>query len=105
MPKSVVLICHWLPDGELARWRSEFSDCEFVEGCDPAVAARELPRASIVYGLPDIAKLAEATGVRWIQLASAGVPAALCPAATKQHLRVTNLAGLYGPSIAEHAPG
>src|SRR5688572_30668138 len=101
----VVLVCHWLPDGELARWTKEFADCEFVDGRDPAVAARQLPRAGMVYGLPDVDRLAEASGVRWIQLASAGVPAALCPVATKQGIRVTNLAGLYGPSIAEHALG
>ena len=105
MSKRVVLICHWLPDGELARWTSEFADCEFVEARDPAIAARELPRSGIVYGLPDVGKLAEAAGVQWIQLASAGVPAPLCPVATKRNIRVTNLAGLYGPSIAEHALG
>jgi phosphoglycerate dehydrogenase-like enzyme len=40
--------------------------------------------------------------LRWIQLASAGVPAALCPIAIDKRIRVTNLAGLYGPTIAEH---
>lgn len=105
MAKSVILICHWLPDGELARWTNEFSECVFVEGRDPAVAARELPRANIVYGLPDVTELAETPAVRWIQLASAGVPGALCPVATKQNIRVTNLAGLYGATIAEHALG
>jgi phosphoglycerate dehydrogenase-like enzyme len=103
MSKPVILICHWLSDGELARWTNEFSECDFVEGHDPAIAARELARANIVYGLPDVAKLAEATGVRWIQLASAGVPATLCPVAAQRNIGVTNLAGLYGPSIAEHA--
>lgn len=103
MSKPVILICHWLPDGELARWTSEFAECDFVDGRDPAVAVRELPRANIVYGLPDVGKLVEATGVRWIQLASAGVPAALCPVAAERNIRVTNLAGLYGPTIAEHA--
>ncbi|MCI0683865.1 MAG: D-2-hydroxyacid dehydrogenase [Gemmataceae bacterium] len=102
---SVILVCHWLPDGELPRWRDEFADCEFVDGRDPAVAARELPRANIVYGLPDVGKLAAAASVRWIQLASAGVPAALCPVALERNIRVTNLAGLYGPTIAEHAVG
>lgn len=121
MSKPAVLICHWLPDGELARWTSEFSECEFVDCRDPAVAVHELPRANIVYGLPDIVKLAETPavgwiklasavgkmaetpGVRWIQLASAGVPAVLCPVAAERNIRVTNLAGLYGPTIAEHA--
>jgi len=105
MSKQAILACHWLPDGELARWTKEFSDCDFIDARDLQVAARELPRATIVYGLPDTTLLPQATGLRWIQLASAGVPAALCPVAAQQNIRVTNLAGLYGPTIAEHALG
>ncbi|MCS7045404.1 MAG: D-2-hydroxyacid dehydrogenase, partial [Gemmataceae bacterium] len=57
----------------------------------------------ICYGLPDLQLLPQAAALRWIQLASAGVPASLCPIALEQNIRVTNLAGLYGPTIAEHA--
>jgi phosphoglycerate dehydrogenase-like enzyme len=103
MSDHVILIAHWLPDGEVARWRSEFTGCEFIEGTDAQVAAQHLPRAEIVYGLPDIKGLAAAKSVKWIQLASAGVPAPLCPVAKEHNVRVTNLAGLYGPTIAEHA--
>ena len=101
MSKELVAVYHfWLPDGELARWQSEFKDCDFIDARDAQVAARELPRATITYGLPDIAILPQARSLRRIQLAYAGVPAALCPAASSQSDRETNLAGLYGPTIA-----
>ena len=104
MPQSIILICHWLPDGQLTRWQDEFSGCAFIDGRDAAVAAEHLPRVEIVYGLPDIQLLGgDNQSVKWIQLASAGVPAALCPVAKERGIRVTNLAGLYGPTIAEHA--
>jgi D-2-hydroxyacid dehydrogenase (NADP+) len=103
MSHPVILIAHWLPDGELSRWRSEFTGCDFVEGGDAQIAAQNLPRAEIVYGLPDLKGLATTKSVKWIQLASAGVPAPLCPVAKEKGIRVTNLAGLYGPTIAEHA--
>jgi phosphoglycerate dehydrogenase-like enzyme len=99
MPKAVVFVCHWLPDGELARWRHEFPCIEFVD----AKAPDALGRADIAYGLPDLARLAEAARLGWIQLASAGVPHALCGIARQKRIRVTNLTGLYGPTVAEHA--
>jgi phosphoglycerate dehydrogenase-like enzyme len=94
-----VLVSHWLPDGEFARWRREFAGIAFVE---PS-AQGALESADFAYGLPDIKRLGEATRLRWIQLASAGVPAPLCPIAIEKQIRITNLAGLYGPTIAEHA--
>ena len=105
MSKPAILVVHWLPDGELARWTKEFADCEFIDARDTQIAAREIPGATIAYGLPDLNLLPQATALRWIQLASAGVPAPLCPAAAQQNIRVTNLAGLYGPTIAGHALG
>jgi hypothetical protein len=69
MPKSVVFVCHWLPDGELARWRHEFPGIAFVD----AKALDALGRADIAYGLPDLARLPEAARLGCIQLASAGV--------------------------------
>jgi D-2-hydroxyacid dehydrogenase (NADP+) len=99
MTKHVVLVSHWLPDGELARWRREFADIELVEANAPGA----IERADIAYGLPDLARLPAAKKLRWIQLASAGVPAALCGVAKDQGIRITNLSGLYGPTIAEHA--
>jgi phosphoglycerate dehydrogenase-like enzyme len=103
MSKQTILVFHWLPDGELARWTSEFPDCVMIDARDAKVADRELPHATIAYGLPDIKAIPESKSLRWIQLASAGVPAALCLVAAKQNIRITNLAGLYGPTIAEHA--
>jgi len=99
MPNLAVLVSHWLPAGEIDRWRREFPDLDFLDGATPGA----LERADIAYGLPDLAQLPAAKKLRWIQLASAGVPAALCDIAQKMNLRVTNLAGLYGPTIAEHA--
>jgi len=102
---NLVLVLHWLPDGEMAHWVKEFPGCEFVDGRTPEAVDRHLSRATIVYGLPAISSLAEARDLRWIQLASAGVPLSLCEPCQKQKIHVTNLAGLYGPTIAEHALG
>jgi phosphoglycerate dehydrogenase-like enzyme len=99
---ETVAILHWLPDGELERWRSEFPGLRFVDG---KADAAQLNDASIVYGNPEPAQLPSASRLRWIQLVSAGVPAALCGPARERGIAVTNLAGLYGPSIAEHALG
>lgn len=99
MANPVVIVCHWLPDGELAHWRQVLPDVEFIDAKTPDA----LLHADIAYGLPDLVQLSEARRLQWIQLASAGVPAALCGIAKAQGIRVTNLAGLYGPTIAEHA--
>jgi phosphoglycerate dehydrogenase-like enzyme len=102
--RPVILILHsFLPDGVVARWQAEFSECEFVDGRQPEVGERRLKDAVIAYGVPPIARLGEAPSLQWIQLLSAGVPAALCPEAANRNILVTNLAGLYGPTIAEHA--
>jgi phosphoglycerate dehydrogenase-like enzyme len=49
--------------------------------------------------------MGEMPALRWVQLISAGVPPELCVAARQRGVTVTNLAGVYGPSIAEHAFG
>ncbi len=103
MTKKKVLIAHWLPEGTLDRWRSDFSSHEFVEARSPDAQASVIESIDLAYGLPDLTLLPKAKNLRWLQLASAGVPAALCPIARERNLRVTNLAGLYGPTIAEHA--
>ena len=52
MSKSTVIVCHWLPDGELTRrCRGELPDIEFVDAKTPDA----LSRADIAYGLPDLA--------------------------------------------------
>ncbi len=101
--KPLVAVVAWLPDGLLDRLRADFPGCEFVDAREPAAFDRQFPRAAITYGLPPVARLPEASGLRWIQLISAGVPQDLCPVAKKAGIAVTNLAGLYGSSIAEHA--
>jgi D-2-hydroxyacid dehydrogenase (NADP+) len=98
MPVTTVTVNHWLPDGELERWRREFPEIAFLQS-----HADALDRAEVAYGLPDFGRLPHAKQLRWIQLASAGVPHALCAVAREKSIRVTNLAGLYGPTIAEHA--
>ena len=103
MTKPQVLVLAWVPDGMLPRLAAEFPQLDFVDGREPAALDRGLPRAQITYGLPPVARLDEAGELRWVQLISAGVPQELCGPAHERGLTVTNLAGLYGPSIAEHA--
>jgi phosphoglycerate dehydrogenase-like enzyme len=105
MKKPVILLLAWLPEGAPARLAADFPDYEFVEAREPPLLEQHLPRAAITYGLPPVQRLAEAAELHWIQLTSAGVPQDLCPAAQARNITVTNLAGLYGPSIAEHALG
>src|SRR5262249_50780931 len=103
MSRPHVHVLTWLPDGTLTRWGEQFPECEFVDACEPAVFDRTCREATVAYGLPPVACLGEARRLRWVQLTSAGVPHDLCPAARSRGITVTNLAGLYGPSIAEHA--
>jgi phosphoglycerate dehydrogenase-like enzyme len=103
MSKPVVCVLAWMPDGMLQRLAAEFTELEFVDAREPIVFDREFGRASITHGVPPIDRLAEASSLRWIQLISAGVPQPLCPAAQARSITVTNLSGLYGPTIAEHA--
>jgi phosphoglycerate dehydrogenase-like enzyme len=104
IPKATILIQHpFLPDGILPRWTKEFATCEFVDARQADVLDRQLKNAAVVYGLLPVGRLGEAAGLKWIQLLSAGVPQDLCAPAKGRGIAVTNLAGLYGPSIAEHA--
>jgi D-2-hydroxyacid dehydrogenase (NADP+) len=101
---ETILVCHsFLPDGQLARWRKDLAEHAFLDARQPAAFAEHHAKATLTYGLPEISAIAAMPKLRWIQLASAGVPAVLCPIATEKKIRVTNLAGLYGPTIAEHA--
>lgn len=104
MAKPVILVLHsWLPENQLGRWSAEFTACEFVDGRSTEPLERHLQSAVVIYGLPPVNRIGEAASLRWIQLASAGVPQDLCPPAKTWGITVTNLAGLYGPTIAEHA--
>jgi phosphoglycerate dehydrogenase-like enzyme len=99
----LVLVLAWSPEGTLARWQAEFSRCEFLDARESSVLDKHLGRAVITYGILPVPRLPEAKSLRWIQLISAGVPQDLCAPARQAGLTVTNLAGLYGNSIAEHA--
>jgi phosphoglycerate dehydrogenase-like enzyme len=103
MSKATVLVLAWLPDGLFARLSGEFTDLEWIDAREAAAFDQAWPRATITYGVPPVSRLAEAPGLRWTQLISAGVPQDLCPPAQDRGLTVTNLAGLYGTSIPEHA--
>jgi phosphoglycerate dehydrogenase-like enzyme len=101
--KPRVAVLAWLPDGVLPRLWAEFPGFEFLDARAPGELPRCLPEAAVTYGLPPVEQLPAMPRLRWIQLISAGVPHELCPAARQRGVTVTNLAGLYGPSIAEHA--
>src|SRR5205807_797087 len=103
MAKHQGLILAWLPDGVLPGFITEFPQIEFVDARDQTAFEEHFSTATLTYGMPPVARLPEAASLRWIQLISAGVPQDLCPVAQRQGIQVTNLAGLYGASIAEHA--
>jgi len=95
MASARVFLFADMPEPARARLLTEFP------GCD--LQCRDLSQASVIYGLPPIEQIRQAPNLRWIQLISAGVPPELCPAARERGQTVTNLAGLYGATIAEHA--
>jgi phosphoglycerate dehydrogenase-like enzyme len=102
---SRVVVLAWVPDGLFEQLARRHPGHEWLDGRAPEAFERHFPAAAITYGLPPVSRLAEAPGLRWVQLVTAGVPQDLCPAARGRGLTVTNLAGLYGNSIAEHAFG
>lgn len=103
MSKPLIPLLDWFPDGWLERWQSEFVDFDFVDVRDPAVRDGRLNEAVATFAIPPVDRIADMRKLRWIQLLSAGVPPELCPIARQRGLLVTNLAGLYGTAIAEHA--
>lgn len=101
--KTSVLLLAPMPDNMRSKLTADFDGCDFVDGRQPADLDRHLGGAAVTYGVPPAARLNEAANLRWIQLTSAGVPLDLPPAARGRDLLVTNLAGLYGTTIPEHA--
>jgi phosphoglycerate dehydrogenase-like enzyme len=101
--RPLILLLGWAPEGVADRWRAQFPDWEFVEARDPETLDRHWDRGQVVYGQPPADRVKHASNLRWVQLASAGVPQDLCAAARASGVKLTNLAGLYGPGIAEHA--
>src|SRR5947207_12640160 len=102
MKKPLVLLLDWLPEEMARRLTSDFPEFQFIAAREPAVRDQHLAQAEIVYGLPAVDQLDGAAALRWVQLTTAGVPQELCPPARQRELTVTSLAGLYGPTIAEH---
>ncbi len=103
MSKPRVLVLAWLPDGLLPQLAARFPAFDWIDARKPAVFEQQHAVASVTYGIPPVARISDMSALRWIQLTSAGVPHNLCPVALSRKLTVTNLSGLYGPSIAEHA--
>src|SRR5262249_8940783 len=105
MTRPTIAVLAWLPDGVFEQLHRDHADFDWRDARTPDALNKHLAEATITYGLPPIDRLAEAPALRWVQLISAGVPPELCVAARQRGITVTNLAGLYGPSIAEHALG
>src|SRR4051794_12966360 len=103
MSKPPILVLSWLPDGRFEQLSAAFPDFDFRDGRTPASLDAGAGAAVITYGAPPPERLAGMPNLRWVQLTSAGVPQDLCPLAAARGITMTNLAGLYGPSIAEHA--
>ncbi len=103
MTRTAVLVLAWLPDGAPGRFRARFPQCDFIDGNEPGALDSRLASVVVTYGHPPPERFGQATSLRWVQLISAGVPPELCPLAKQQGIVLTNLAGLYGPTIAEHA--
>ncbi len=103
MPTPTLLLQHRTPEVIRSRLAAEFAGVHVREARDKAAMGEHLPEAAIVFGLPPADLLPQAKNLRWIQLASAGVPWLLCDALKdRREVVVTNLSGLYGPTIAEH---
>lgn len=103
MPKPTVLVTGWMPTGLFEQFVVRFPQCNWRDGRQAAGLDAHLGEATIAYGLPPVGGLKEASSLQWIQLISAGVPRDLLPIAQQRNLVITNLAGLYGRTIAEHA--
>jgi phosphoglycerate dehydrogenase-like enzyme len=102
MSKPCVLVVEWLPDGLFRQLAARWPALDWIDARSPDVFERHYVAAAITYGLPPVALLDTMEDLKWVQLISAGVPQDLCPIARRRGLTVTNLSGLYGPTIAEH---
>ena len=103
MTTATILLLEPFPETLLRQLTADQPQCQIVDGRAPEVRERMLKEAVIAYGSPALDLLPGATKLRWVQMIYAGVPQEWCPVAKERGLTVTNMAGLYGPSIAEHA--
>lgn len=101
--QRLVLLAAWIHDDVRQQLLHQFPECRFEDARDRSTLERLLGEAEIVYGTPPAELLPKAGRLRWIQLPAAGVPWELCDGLKGRDVLVTNLAGLYGPTIAEHA--
>jgi phosphoglycerate dehydrogenase-like enzyme len=102
MSKDLVLLLDQIKDDTAAQLTKELPELDFIDARQEDVRNEHLAEAIITYGKPSLQQLPEARKLRWISLLSAGVPRTLCAAAQEQGIVITNLAGLYGLTIAEH---
>ena len=103
MSKPRLLVLSWLPDGLLPQLAARFPAFEWIDARDAAVFESHLAAANIIYGLPTVAQIPEMTALRWIQLTVGRRAAGFVSRRAAAGITITNLSGLYGPSIAEHA--
>jgi D-2-hydroxyacid dehydrogenase (NADP+) len=102
MTRPKVLLLDEIQDDTTPMLNRAFPELEFIDARESSVLNLHLPAAQIIYGFLPLDRYTDAAQLRWLQLLSAGVPRRLCPIARDRGFLVTNLAGLYGPSIAEH---
>ncbi len=102
MDSTTVLLLDQIQDDTAGKLKQLVPEYDFIDAREPAERDKHLPKANILYGFLPLEKYPEALQLQWVQLASAGVSRRLCAIAKDRGFLVTNLAGLYGPSIAEH---
>ena len=102
MSQPKVLLLDEIQDDTVNVMNEAVPGVEFIDARTTEVRDEHLPTAEIIYGFLPLDQYDKATSLKWLQLLSAGVPRRLCPIAKNKNFIVTNLAGLYGPSIAEH---
>ena len=105
MTTPLILLLEPFSEKLLRQLSADHPQCKIVDARAADVRERFLKDAVITYGLPPLEKLKDAQQLGWIQMIYAGVPQEFCPVAKERGLTLTNMAGLYGPSIAEHAIG
>lgn len=85
-----------------AKIRAEFPDLAWTLVRDPHRAHDALGDVTIIYGLPAVDWLEGADRLAWIHVPFAGIPADLCRFAHERSVLLTNSAGIYNQTIAEH---
>jgi phosphoglycerate dehydrogenase-like enzyme/glyoxylase-like metal-dependent hydrolase (beta-lactamase superfamily II) len=106
-PPALVLLCGPMPDAELVALRGAAPNVEIVIARTQEEA---MAQAGRVHGAEarfvDTAFLAKANQLRWVQAMSAGVERYVAiPELVASPLLLTNMAGMYGSAIADHALG